>query len=318
MHAKPIVVTSKCLGFDSCRYNGEMVSAPFVQRLADFVEFFTVCPEVEIGLGTPRDPVRIVTSEGSRRLIQPDTRRDLTLRMESFSQAYLDSLPAVDGFILKSRSPSCGIEDANIYLSIEKGSVAEKGPGLFAQAVLKRFPYVAIEDEAQLTNPRIREHFLTQLFIRARFRRLREAPKIRRLIQFQAENELLLMAHSQTKMRLLGRIVARYGKEKLPTMLEEYSQELGAAFIRLPQHTSNVNVLMHAFGYFSDRLSGREKSCFLGALESYRNKQVPLGWVTAILTAWIARFDNDYLASQTFFHPYPRELDPSAEEWRQR
>ena len=309
MPVKPIVVTSRCLGFDSCRYNGDIVSAPFVQKLADHVHFLTVCPEVEIGLGTPRDPIRIVAGEGGRRLIQPTTGRDLTQGMESFGQDYLDSLSAVDGFILKSRSPSCAIRDANIHLSTEKKDVAGRGSGLFAQAVLERFPYAAIEDEGRLTNPRSREHFLTQLFVRARFRLVREALTIRRLIQFQAENKLLLMAYSQTKMRLMGQILGRCDEEKLLTTLEDYGDQLGAALSRAPRHTSNIDVLMHGFGYFSDHLSSHEKSSFLSALESYREKRIPLGRVAAILETWIARFRNDYLASQTFFYPYPKELD---------
>lgn len=310
MSTKPIVVISKCLGFDSCRYNGDIVSAPFVQKLADHVHFFTVCPEVAIGLGTPRDPIRIVAREEGRRLIQPTTGEDLTQRMESFGQDYLDSLPAVDGFILKSRSPSCAIRDTEIHLSAEKKGVAGRGSGLFAQTVLERFPYAAIEDEGRLTNPRNREHFLTQLFVRARFRLVREAPTIRRLIQFQAENKLLLMAYSQTRMRLMGQILGRCDEKKLLTTLEDYDEKLGAALSRAPRHTSNINVLMHGFAYFSDHLSSCEKSYFLSALESYRAQRIPLGRVAEILETWIARFDNDYLAGQTFFCPYPKELRP--------
>ena len=311
MLVKPIVVTSKCLGFDSCRYNGDVISAPFVQKLAKHVHCLTVCPELEIGLGVPRDPVCLVAGDAGRRLIQPTTGMDLTHRMKDFSQSYLDSLPAVDGFILKSRSPSCALKDTRIHRSVEKGGVAGKGSGLFAQAVLERFRHAAIEDEDRLTNPRIREHFLTQLFVRARFRTLREAPKIRRLIQFQAENKLLLIAYNQTKMRLLGRIVAGHDGENLATLLDDYGEQLGAAFSRAPRYTSNTNVLLHAFGYFSDRLSTRERAYFLDAVQSYREQQIPLGSVAAILRTWIARFENDYLASQTFFHPYPRELEAS-------
>ncbi len=309
MPVKPIVVTSKCLGFDSCRYNGDMISAPFVQQLADHVHYLTVCPEVEIGLGTPRDPVRVVAGDAGWRLIQPTTRLDLTQRMAVFSQSYLDSLAAVDGFILKSRSPSCALKDTQIHPSIEKGGVVGMGSGLFAQAVLERFRHVAIEDEDRLTNPGIREHFLTQLFVRARFRTLCEAPNIRRLNQFQAKNKLLLMAYSQTKLRLLGQIVACHDGENLSILLDEYGEQLGATFSRAPRYTSNINVLLHAFGYISERLSTRERAYFLDAIQSYREQQIPLGSAAAILRTWIARFENDYLASQTFFHPYPGELE---------
>ena len=305
---RPIVVTSKCLGFESCRYNGDMVSAPLVQSLAAHVNFQAVCPEVEIGLGTPRDPIRLVLEDGNERLMQPTTGKDLTRKMEQFSQKYLGSFPAVDGFILKNRSPSCAVKDSKIHLSVVKGAVAGKGPGLFARSVLERFPHAAIGDERRLTNPSIRDHFLTKLYVQARYRVLRQAPNIQKLIHFQSQNKLLLMAHNQTKMRLMGRIVAGYDGNNLYDLLDRYAEQLGAAFARAPRFTSNINVLMHAFGYFSDRLASREKAYFLHALESYRGGRIRLPSVIAVLQAWIARFENPYLKSQSFFEPYPREL----------
>ncbi len=305
---KPIVVTSKCLGFESCRYNGDMISAPFVQSLAAHVDLQAVCPEVEIGLGTPRDPIRLVVEDEDERLMQPTTGRDLTEKMEQFSQEYLGSLPVVDGFILKNRSPSCAVKDSKIHLSLGKEDVAGKGPGLFARKVLQRFPHVAIEDEGRLTNPGVRDHFLTKLFVQARYRVLRQAPSIQKLIHFQAQNKLLLMAYNQTKMRLMGRIVAGFDGENLSDLLDRYAEQLGAALARAPRFSSNINVLMHAFGYFSDRLTSREKAYFLDALESYREKRIPLASVITVLEAWITRFEDRYLESQTFFQPYPREL----------
>ena len=308
LSAKPIVVISKCLGFESCRYNGDIISAPFVQSLAAYVSFQAVCPEVEIGLGTPRDPIRLVVDGEEERLMQTITGRDLTRKMAQFSQEYLGSLPAVDGFVLKNRSPSCAVKDSKIHLSTGKGGVTGKGAGLFGRAVLELFPYAAIEDEGRLTNPWIRDHFLTKLFIRARYRILCQAPSSHKLLQFQTQNKLLLMAYNQTKMRLMGRIAAGYDGENLSDLLDQYGEQLAAAFSRAPRFISNINVLMHAFGYFSDELTSREKTYFLDSLESYREKRIPLASVITVLEAWIARFENQYLESQTFFRPYPRDL----------
>ena len=315
---KPIVVASKCLGFDSCRYNGDMISAPFVQSLAAHVSFQAICPEVEIGLGTPRDPIRLVVEDGDERLIQPISGRDLTEKMGQFSQNYLGCLPAVDGFILKNRSPSCAVKDSKIHRSLGKRSVAGKGPGLFARNVLKRFPHAAIEDEGRLTSPWIRDHFLTKLFIQARYRMLCQAPSIQKLIHFQAQNTLLLGAYNQTKFRLMGRILAGYDGENLADLLNRYAQQLGDAFARAPRFTSNINVLIHAFGRFSDRLTNREKAYFLDTLESYRERRIPLPSLIAVLNVWIARFEDQYLESQTFFQPYPEELVEIPKEGRKQ
>ncbi|RMF90465.1 MAG: DUF523 domain-containing protein, partial [Nitrospinota bacterium] len=119
--SKPVVVISKCLEIAPCRYNGEMITDSFVQKLAPHVTFIPVCPEVEIGLGVPRHPIRLVTSQGETRLIQPATGQDLSASMQAFSRDFLSTLDEVDGFILKSRSPSCGLRDSKRYPTVEKG-----------------------------------------------------------------------------------------------------------------------------------------------------------------------------------------------------
>ena len=147
---KPVVVVSKCLGFDACRYNGDIIEEEFLKRLEPFVRFVPVCPEMEIGLGTPREPVRIVNGNGELKLLQPATGLDLTERMRAFSSTFLASLKEVDGFILKSRSPSCGPAEVKVYKSTERGAPVAWSSGLFAGAVLEKFPGLAVEDEGRL------------------------------------------------------------------------------------------------------------------------------------------------------------------------
>jgi len=160
---KPNVIVSKCLGFEACRYNGQVIRDDFVRKLEKHVNYIPVCPEVEIGLGVPRFPVRIVRS-GPTRLIQPSTNRDLTGLMNEFSERFLAGLRDVNGFILKHRSPSCGVKDVRIYPSAEKSAPLGTGPGFFGGNVQERFPGLAIEDEGRLKSYTIREHFLTKLF----------------------------------------------------------------------------------------------------------------------------------------------------------
>ena len=167
---RPIVVISRCIDFDSCRYNGQVVRASLREELEPHVELRPICPELEIGLGVPRDPVRIVRSGGGARMVQPSTGRDLTRSMDSFSRAYLGEVGDVDGFILKSRSPSCGIRDAKVFHSEAEEAAHHTGSGLFAARVLERFPHAAIEDEARLADPRVRDQFLTRLRTLASFR----------------------------------------------------------------------------------------------------------------------------------------------------
>lgn len=132
VHARPEVVVSKCLGFDACRWNGETVREDFVEMLGPWVRWHPVCPEVAMGLGVPREPIRVVEQKGAPRLVQPATGRDYTEAMEKFSAAHLDGLGPVDGFLLKNRSPSCGPLDVKIYTSLKPGASSRRGPAFSA------------------------------------------------------------------------------------------------------------------------------------------------------------------------------------------
>jgi uncharacterized protein YbgA (DUF1722 family)/uncharacterized protein YbbK (DUF523 family) len=305
---KPRIVVSKCIEFEHCRWNGLVISSEFVRNLDRFVEFIKVCPEVEIGLGVPRDPIRIVRAKEGLRLVQPSTGKDVTDDMVTFAKRFLDSLPPVDGFVLKSRSPSCGLKEVKIYAAADKPGGVGKGSGFFGSAVEERYPFLPVEDEGRLTNFRIREHFLTRVFALARFRSMRESARMKDVVSFQASNKLLLMAYNQTELRALGRIVANPGKRPVEELLEEYEGHLLKALAKPARYTSDINVLMHALGYFSKKLNAEEKAFFLDTLEQYRDAKIPLSACLSVVRSWIARFGEPYLEMQSYFEPYPTEL----------
>ena len=303
---KPVVVTSKCLGLAACRYNGERIHAPFISLLQSHVDSRPVCPELEIGLGTPRDPIRLVVTSGGTRMIQPSSDRDLTAEMHQFSRHFLDGLPDVDGFILKSRSPSCGIKETKTYT--EDGQRQGRSAGLFARAVLDRFPLSAIEDEGRLTNARRRHHFLVKIFARAAFRRGRHRGTMAALVDFHSRHKLQLLANNREALRAAGRIVANTAALQLPAVIDAYEKELARALARPARDRSNVKVLQHAVGYFSPDLTAPEERLFLEALDDYRTGRVALTVPLTLIQFWIARFEQPYLVTQTFFQPYPNAL----------
>jgi uncharacterized protein YbgA (DUF1722 family)/uncharacterized protein YbbK (DUF523 family) len=305
---KPKIVISKCLGFEACRYNAEMIRDTFIPRLAEFVEFIPVCPEVEIGLGTPRPTLRLVSSSQGMRIIQPTTGMDFTDDINRFSEKFLGSLKEVDGFVLTHRSPSCGPGDAKYYAGAEKGPVLGKTSGLFAEAVLQRFPQLAVEEDGRLLNLRLREHFLTRIFSFARLRALRRSVSMRAIVKFHAAHKYVLLAYSEKKMRQLGKIVANGEKETPRRVMELYSAVFYDALAQPTKTAPQINVLMHALGYFSKELTSREKRHFLDALESYRLGRIPLGSVSNILWSWALRFECSYLLEQVYFRPFPEGL----------
>ncbi len=306
--SKPIVVISKCLGFDSCRYNGQTIPVDYVEKLKPFVEFIPVCPEVEIGLGVPRDPIRIVAKDGSLQLMQPATGRDCTEEMNHFTTDFLKKLSEVDGFILKGRSPSCGIKDVKIYQSLEKGPSIGTTRGFFGEAVFSIFPSYPIEDEGRLTNFKIRDHFYTSLFLLAQFRQMMDKPTRRNLVQFHTELKLLLMAYNQSEMRVMGGIVAHIDNDSIDAVYHEYRNHLLKAISRPVRVPAVINVLMHALGYFSTRLHSQEKAFFLDSLEKYRSGKSTFATVLHLLRSWVIRFDEPYLKQQRFFNSYPEAL----------
>lgn len=304
----PRVVVSKCLEFGPVRYNGETIPDKVVQRLDDFVEFLPVCPEVEIGLGIPRDVIRLVEAKDGCQLIQPKTNKNLTKSMVSFSTAYLNKLSEIDGFLLKGRSPTCGISDVKVYGQGENPQVVGKTDGIFAQEVLKSFPGLAIEEEGRLKNFTLREHFLTKLFTLAAFRAQKRTEKLKGLVEFHSQNKYLFMAYHPHIVKEMGRVTANHDSLPVETVYARYEEKLSELMEKPASRPSHINVCEHIFGYFKHDITGDEKRYFLDELRRYHEEKVPLSTVLAILKAWTIRFDKKYLKRQTYFEPYPMEL----------
>jgi uncharacterized protein YbgA (DUF1722 family)/uncharacterized protein YbbK (DUF523 family) len=306
--SKPVVVVSKCITFEPVRWNGQIIASDFVEKLKPYVDFVPICPEVEIGLGVPRDPIRIVLVNGEKRLLQPATGLDFTEKMKSFSESFLNSLNAVDCFILKSGSPSSGFKNVKVYPSIEKVSSIAKSVGFFGGAVLQKFPNLAIEDERRLLNPRIREHFLTKIFTLASFREVKKSGKVKDLVKFQADNKYLFTAYNQKELRILGKLAANQEHKAFDETIGNYETHLYYALARTPSVGSNINVMLKIMGYFSHQLSKDEKSFFLSSVDKYRAGILPMSACFSVLRAWIVRFKQEYLSSQTVLEPYPEQL----------
>lgn len=305
---KPNVVISKCLEFEACRYNGDVIHDFTVQQLMSYVNFIPVCPEVEIGLGTPRETIRIVQENGENRLIQPSTKVDLTDKMKSFSMDFLGQLSGIDGFIMKNRSPSCGLQDVKIYAKADQSPTVGRDAGIFGANIIAKFGHLALEEEGRLKNFKIRELFLTKLFTLAIFRKLKEEERIQSLIQFQSENKYLFMMYNQVIQKELGRIIALHKSIDTTSLFREYEQKLYELFQKAPSSTSVINVCQHIYGYFKKELNPKEKEYFNTLLEKFREKKVPLSTIMTLLKSWAIRFEMEYLIQQRIFEAYPEQL----------
>lgn len=304
---KPRIVISKCINFEACSYNELMYNSPIVEKLKDYVEFIPVCPEVEIGLPVPRKTIRIVKQTDEIRLVESLSGEDFTAKMRIFSTQFVDSLENIDGFILKSRFPSCGVKDVKLYPDVGKvPPINTKSSGIFAQIVLDKLNPQAVENEGRLTNLILREQFLTKVYTFAKFRNTPHT--MRDLISFHASNKYLFMAYNQAKLKEAGKIVANHEKFPIEEVFTNYHEKLQQIFHKGANVATNINVLLHIFGYFSQDLNSDEKVHFLEQLELYRKRQIPLIVVTTVLDSWVKRFNQPYLKTQNYFEPFPKEL----------
>lgn len=308
---KPTLIVSKCLGNTPCRYNGEATPYKLIEKLKIFSNIIEVCPEEGIGLPTPRNAIRLTSPDNtSINLIDPKTLKDYTKNMCEFANEMCIEYKKISphGFILKGRSPSCGIQGVKVYKGTEKGAASKKGKGIFANEVINKFPNTPIEEEGRLSNFDIREHFLIRLFLFAKFDQIKHTNKINDLIEFHSQNKLLFMSYNQAGLKRLGNIVANHRHKNINDILDEYYINLILQFKKQPRYTSLINTYNHAFGYFSNNLSKDEKKFFLESLDKFRTGKIPRSVITNLLKSYAIRFNNKYLISQSILDPYPEEL----------
>ncbi len=305
----PKILVSRCLEFAPCRYNRAMISSEAVKKLQTLTEMYPVCPEVEIALGVPREPLRLIEREDGIHLVQPATGRDITEEMRTFTDWFLKSLPAIDGVILKDRSPSCGVRDVGLYRDLKDKEARTRGNGLFAQEIMIRFPQLPRATESDLTHDRLRDHFLTQIYTLAEFRAVRNHEITKNLLQFHAENKYLLLAYHQTEYRNLTALATNRDERSFDVVMKEYEEHLLNALSRPPRTTSHLKVLEHALTHFVDAaVSEKERQTLNDMLTAYREGKKPLSAPRTLMREWIVTYDEDYLSQQTYFEPYPSIL----------
>jgi uncharacterized protein YbgA (DUF1722 family)/uncharacterized protein YbbK (DUF523 family) len=300
---------SACLLGEGVRYDGGHKRDAFLtETLAPFVEWVPVCPEVELGLGVPRDTLRLVGDGRAPRLVVERTGEDLTASMQRFARGRLDELAPLDldGYILKRASPSCGLFRVRVYGGT--GVPGAAGRGLFAGALVDRFPALPVEEEGRLNDPALRENFIERVFAMARWRAFAtRRPRARDLVAFHAAQKFAVLAHSPAHYARLGRLVAAAGAVT-SAMLGEYAQLLMEALAVRATRTRHVNVLQHLAGFFKTRLQADERAELVEVIGEYRHGLVPLIVPITLIRHHVRRLAIGYLRDQVYLSPHPKEL----------
>lgn len=308
---KPTILISKCIEHEACRYDGKIIRNEFIRKLKNYVDFIPICPEMEIGLSCPREVLRIVEDKNIRYLVNSGTGEDYTEKVISFSNELIRNIKEknINGIILKSKSPSCGIKDSKVYKDFGKiPPLPKKSSGIFAQRMIDEFNDVPIESEGRLLNSDIKEHFLTRVFTSFNFENMAKEKSIKSIIDFQSNYKYLLMQYSPSKQKELGRIVANINKDTIEGDLKIYNNILSKALANKSNSGKNINMLLHLFGYFSDDLSQEEKAFFLDRIKMYQECKVPFCVPLNIIRSWVIRFNNKYLLGQKIFDVFPIDL----------
>lgn len=310
MDRRPRIGISSCLLGEEVRYDGGHQCDLFlVQTLGAFVEWVPVCPELEVGMGVPREPVRLVRAGGRLRMVGERSRRDWTTAMQRYARRRLAQLGALDlaGYVLKSKSPSCGMERVKVYGG--GGAPSRNGRGLFAEALMAAWPLLPVEEEGRLNDPALREHFIERVFAYARWRAVASGrPSLRALVAFHATHKLLIMAHSEVAMRRLGRLVAGAKSRAWRSAVEEYGRHFMAALGMPATRRAHANVLQHMAGHFSERLSADERQELRQVIREYHRGLVPLAAPLTLIGHYVRRFRVVYLQEQVYLRPHPHEL----------
>jgi uncharacterized protein YbgA (DUF1722 family)/uncharacterized protein YbbK (DUF523 family) len=301
---------SSCLLGEKVRYDGGHKEDRFLTgTLSRYFEWVPVCPEVELGLGTPRESIRLENSPEGVRLVATKSGKDLTGAMRTFSRARIALLEreGLCGYILKKDSPSCGLHRVRVHG--EHAAPSRSGRGLFAEALAAAFPSMPIEEEGRLSDPRLRENWIERVFAYRRLRSLWESRwRAADLIRFHTGHKLILLAHSPGAYEKLGRIVAEAGRTSRQKLQESYEREFMAALVVPATRGRHVNVLQHMSGYFKKQLDGDSKAELAQVIEDYRLGAVPLLVPLTLIKHHIRRLGVQYLEAQLYLNPHPKEL----------
>jgi uncharacterized protein YbgA (DUF1722 family)/uncharacterized protein YbbK (DUF523 family) len=301
---------SACLLGEPVRFDGgHKRDSLLTESFGRFFEWVQVCPEVEIGLGTPRQALRLVAGpDGPRLRLQKDG-DDLTGRMQQFARLKLGELEDADlsGFILKKDSPSCGLERVRIYA--DAGPPTRTGRGLFAQALVARFPDLPIEEEGRLQDHRLRENFVERVFAYQRLQALFAGRwRAADVIGFHSRHKFAVMAHSPSAYRELGQLVAGVAARPRDQFRREYSVGFMAALRTLATPSRHANVLLHMVGFLKKRIDVASRSELLDAIRDYQSGLTPLVVPLTLLGHHLRRHSVTYLLDQTYLAPHPKEL----------
>jgi uncharacterized protein YbgA (DUF1722 family)/uncharacterized protein YbbK (DUF523 family) len=308
--SKPKLAISACLLGEEVRFNGGHKRSQRCKELSDYFEFVPVCPEVAIGLGTPREAIRLVGDPSAPRAMNSrDQRNDYTDALAEFGERMAGALDDICGYILMQKSPSCGLERVKVYQA--NGLPAEGGgQGIYTKAFQAHWPNLPMEEEGRLNDPVLRENFITRVYAYAEWQTLQfQGVSRHALLQYHARYKYQLMAHNPEQYRELGRMLGQSLTEAtLPAVADLYFSRLMSALKRCATRGTHTNVLQHLSGYLKRVLDADEREEMHDLIMQYQEGIVPLIVPLTLLKHHLRRHPDQYVANQAYLQPHPEPL----------
>ena len=298
---KPKIVVSECLYGTKCRYDGQGYNDKVIQSLKDYVDIQTVCPELAIGLSIPREPIRIEMNKENEeyRLIDYNSKNDYTNQMTEFSEEFINGLDDIDGFILKSRSPTCGLKDAKVYYCGNKCSIRSNENGFFSQKIIDKYDYLPIENEGRLKNYNIRDNFFTRIFF------INNLKNNKNIIEFHKNNLLLLKSYDEESTNEVSDIL---NENRMEDQVHQYKEKVLNIVSNQRKKENKLSIIIKVFEKYKNMLNEEEINMFNGLIESYENQRIPSSTLEVVIKMYATRFKDKDILNQTFFYPYPENL----------
>ena len=302
---------SACLLGREVRYDGTHSRDRFLtDELGKWVVWVPGCPEVAIGLGTPRPAIRLERRDGETRLVQRDGDDDLTDPMREHAEARTEALreAGISGYVLKNRSPTCGMERVKVWQ--EGGMPTRDGVGVFARVLTERMPHLPVEEEGRLNDPALRENFVARVFAHWRWRKLMAAgPSRSRLFDYHRRHKFLLMSREPAAVQELGHLLGGAdGSVGAGELADRYMDRFTRAMKTTPTRKKHTDVLQHVAGYLSEDLDTGDRGELSETIHEYRKGLVPLVVPVTLLRHHLRRVGQSYLEEQVYLRPHPHEL----------
>lgn len=312
MKNKIKIGVSSCLIGEKVRWNGDHQKNRYVKDiLSKYFEYVPVCPEVEVGMGIPRETVALYGETEKPKMISQKTKTDWTSKMNRYAKDRIKELADENlcGYIFKSRSPSCGLSRIPVYDEVDK-SKARHRSGLFSNLFIKANPLIPTEDEGRLTDPGFRENFIVRVFCFSRLKEelLNRKARSKDIVEFHTRHKFLLLAHSRKHYQALGKIVAEVKDKPWNRVLSSYTLIFMEALILKSTPKKNTDVLMHMMGFLKKNLAKEEKKDIFDAIEDYRNELIPLIVPITLVRHQVKKHNIEYLLNQVYLNPHPKEL----------